>query len=153
MTRWLTMVVDHPFWAVRSCDDCERYVYGANGKISTALAPDGRTELPMLRADVFHESLKTPPCADCPKCPAGRPKEPDTGREIDGPLWPQLLRWLLEGRTVGFPPDVSPVLAEVAAACAGFLTRRAVEEEAMKQSRKPVPRPAEWVLNLLAWGG
>lgn len=151
MTRWLALAVDHPFWLGRSCDDCERYVFGANGKVSTVPSADGRRELPMLRAAVFQESLRSPPCASCPKCPPGRPKQPATGRELDGPVWLDLLRWFLEGRTVGFPPDVSPALAEVAAAASGFLARRAAEEEATRRARKPVPRPAELVLNWIAW--
>lgn len=151
MIRWLALQVDHPRWASRSCDDCAKYVYGANGKISMALGADVRTELPMLRAQVHDPNHRRPPCAQCPKCPPDRPKEPATGREIDGAVWLSLLRWYLEGRVVGFPPDTSPVLAEIAAATAGFLARRAAEEEALRRNRKPVPRPAELVLNWIAY--
>jgi hypothetical protein len=139
--------VDHPFWAGRDCDDCERYVYGANGKVSR----DAKG-LQMLRAEVFQREQQRPPCISCPKCPAGRDKSPTTGRELDGDIWLDLVKWFLEGRAVGFPPDLSPVLAEAAAACAGFLARRAVEEEAQRRARKHVPRPAELVLNWLAFG-
>lgn len=129
-------MVDHPDWT-RPCSDCEA-VHEAGGRRTLRVTLTG--------------SLREPPCAECPKVPAGAPKCPSSGKDLDAPAWLDVLRWYLRGKAVGFGPDVPDDLADLAAVIAGFLDTRERQEQALRAARKHVPRPAAAVLNWVAFG-
>jgi hypothetical protein len=94
-----------PQWA-RSCADCQTYVIGRNGEVSTCPRPDGRggaVELPMLRKDF---PGCEPPCEVCPKAAAFESAGPVDPAADFGPWFWAARDLFREGRAVGFgSPD------------------------------------------------
>ncbi len=105
------MWVDHPQW-VRTCRECQQYVVGPNGVISTYVSKDssGRLiELPMRRS----EAGVPPPCAVCPKARDGGPLEEDADF---GDWFFAAQAWYEECRAVGDFGRPDPLMRAVAAA-------------------------------------
>lgn len=99
-------------------------------------------------------SLRSPPCPACPKIGPGEPACPDTGRRLDAPAWPDVLRWFLRGKAVGFSPaadEAADHLADLGAVVAGWVDARKGHEEHLRRCRKPV-RLALPVLHAVAFG-
>lgn len=128
------MLTDSPEWA-RSCAECQKYVIGPTGAISTRRAKDdtGRVvELPMLRA----EAGVAPPCGTCPKTD-GRAKEP-LPPDDDFAAWFWDVRdWFAECRAVGQFENPDPLM-------------RAVAAELDRADRRQQARPAERAASLLS---
>lgn len=121
------MLDRHPEWA-RTCDDCRRYVFGANGAVSTTeqRRPDGRVvELPVLVPPGFR-----PPCGVCPKLEGVEVKAPLDPADDFGGLFAELRQWWREGRAVGFPPGLGPLPRAAAALFDGHDRRRADRQRA-----------------------
>jgi hypothetical protein len=91
---------------VRSCRDCELYVYGDNGQISTEPPDDHGVELPMLRS-VYK---MPPPCDMCEKLIGNPVKKPLADDEDFGEWFWSLWDTFHEGRACGFPADLDPLL-------------------------------------------
>ncbi len=70
---WLMLA--EPVWASRSCDDCEKYIYGENGdRRETKISG---VSLPLLRP-----SNAPTPCYKCPKIPKGQPLRRQSAIEL-----------------------------------------------------------------------